>query len=64
MEIQTEILQSQLPVGTPKPDTQMRTFLTWDFSFYAFIFKKKKTKPVGYTYKNTVFTNWEKYEVS
>ena len=54
------------PVGTPKPDIQMRIFLTWDlFIFYAFIFAwKKKSKPVGYIYKNSVFANWEKYEVS
>ena len=37
------------PIGTPKPDIQMRTFLTWDlFIFYAFIFAWKKSKPVGY----------------
>ena len=30
------------PVGPPKPDSQMRTFLTWDFFFYAFIFLRKK----------------------
>ena len=37
------------PVGTPKPDIQMRIFLTWDFFFNAFIFSWKKSKPVGYT---------------
>ena len=39
------------PVGTQKPDTQMRTFLTWVFFyfFYAFIFEWKKSKPAGYT---------------
>ena len=41
---------SRLPVGTPKPDIQMRIFLTWDFYFfYAFIFAWKNPKPVGYT---------------
>ena len=31
------------PVGTPKPDIQMGTFLTWDFYYfyYAFIFECK-----------------------
>ena len=33
------------------------------FFFYAFIFLMKKIKTC-WIYKNTVFTNWEKYEVS
>ena len=37
------------PVGTPKPNIQMQTYLTWDFFFYAFIFEWKKSKPVGCT---------------
>ena len=48
----------------------MQTFLTWDNYFFTFLFlnlcEKKKSKPVGYIllYKNTVFANWGKYEVS
>ena len=48
------------PVGTQKPDIQMRTFLTWDF-FKDFWVKKIKT---CWIYKHTVFAYWEKYEVS
>ena len=51
------------PIGTPKPDIQMRIFLTWDLFFYAFIFVWKKIKTC-WIYKNTVLANWEKYEVS
>ena len=49
------------PVGTPKPDIQMRIFLTWDYYFFwcAFIFVCKKIKTC-WIYKNTVFANWEK----
>ena len=47
------------PVGPPKPNIQMQTFLTWDFLWFYFL--AKKSKPVGYT--RTVFTNWEKYKV-
>ena len=48
---------------TPKPDIQVDIS---DLGFYflnALIFEWKKSKPVG-LYKNTVFANWEKYEVS
>ena len=53
------------PVGTPKPDIQMQIFLTWDLKInkYAFSFLWKKIKTC-WIYKNTVFANWEKYEVS
>ena len=51
------------PVGTPKPDIQMQTFLTWDFCFLYFYFWVKKIKTC-WIHKNTVFANWEKYEVS
>ena len=51
------------PVGPPKPDIQMWTFLTWDFFFLCFYFLEKKIKTC-WIYKNTVFTNWEKYEAS
>ena len=51
------------PVGPPKPDVQMRTFLTWDFFFLMLLFFIEKIKTC-WIYKNTVFANWEKYEVS
>ena len=56
-----EIVQS---VGPPKPNSQMWTFLTWDFfSFLCFYFLVKKIKTC-WVYKNTVFAKWEKYKVS
>ena len=53
------------PVGTQKPNTQMWTSLIWAFkkNNYAFIFEWKKIKTCWIS-KNSVFTNWEKYEVS
>ena len=50
------------PIGTPKPDIQMQTFLTWD-SFFMLLFFSEKFKTC-WIYKNTVFANREKYEVS
>ena len=54
------------PVGPHKPDFQMRTFLTSDFFFFFMLlfFSQKKKKKTCWIYKNTVFTNWEKDEVS
>ena len=49
------------PVGTPKPDIQIQTVLTWDF-FKAFIFYEKNQSLLDY--KNYVFANWKKYKVS
>ena len=46
------------PVGTLKPDIQMRIFLTWDCYFWM----KKNQNLLDI--QNTVFANWEKYEVS
>ena len=50
-------------VGPPKPDIHMWTFLTWDKKKLCFYFLVKKIKTY-WIYKNTVFANWEKYEVS
>ena len=50
------------PVGPQNPDIQMRTFLTWDF-FFMLLFFSEKIK-THWIYKNTVFANWGKYEVS
>ena len=59
---------SQSPAGTPKPDIQMRIFLTWDFFYFFFkcfyfCVKNKIKIKTCWIYMNTVFTNWEKYEV-
>ena len=51
------------PVGTQNPDIQMRTFLSWDFFLECFCFCVKKIKTC-WVYKNAVFANWGKYEVS
>ena len=52
------------PIGTPKPDIQMQTFLIWDlFYILCFYFLVKKIKTC-WIHKNAVFANWEKYEVS
>jgi len=32
---------SQLTIGTPKPDIQMRTFLPWDFYFMLLFLSEK-----------------------
>ena len=37
MEIQTGNFAVSYPIGTPKPDIQMQTFLTWD-SFFMLLF--------------------------
>ena len=38
------------PIGSPKPNIQMQTFLTWDFFFFMLLFfSGKKSNPVGYT---------------
>ena len=37
------------PVGPPKPNIQMRTFLTWDFFFFFNAFYFFYFLPVGYT---------------
>ena len=47
------------PVGTPKPDIQIETFLTWDFFFFMLLFlSEKNTKPVSYT--RTLYSQPEK----
>ena len=38
LKFQTGNFAVSYPVRTPKPDIQMRIFLTWDFCFNAFIF--------------------------
>ena len=50
----------------PKPDIQMQTFLTWAFFKYFFFFFSGKNLNLFscWMYKNTVFANWGKYEVS
>ena len=37
------------PVGTPKPGTQMQTFLTSKQNIMLLFLSEKKSKPVGYT---------------
>ena len=63
LEIQTGNFAVGYSIGTQKPDIQMRIFLTRDSSFFNTFIWVKKIKTC-WIYKNTVFTNWEKYEVS
>ena len=59
-----EILQSWLPRRYAKTRHSDADISDLGFFFYKY-FCMKKSKPVGYTsHKNTVFANWEKYEVS
>ena len=37
-----EMLKSDTPVGTQKPDIQMQTFLTWDYYFVMLLFLSEK----------------------
>ena len=53
------------PVGTPKPDIQMRIFLTWGFKkTFLFSFLCEKIIKICWIYKYIVFANWEKHKVS
>ena len=56
------------PIGTPKPDIQMRILLTCFslnyFLCFYFCIKKQTNNKTCWIYKNMVFTNLEKYQVS
>ena len=51
MELQTGNVAVGYPVGTQKPDIQMRTLRTWDFFFLMLLcfIEKKNKKTVRYT---------------
>ena len=47
MEIQTGNFAVGYPVGPPKPDIQMQTFLTWDFFLCFYFFGEKNQNLLG-----------------
>ena len=59
-EFQTGNFAVSYPIGAPKPDIQMQIFLY----FLMPLFLREKNINLLDIYKNAVFANWEKYEVS
>ena len=52
------------PVGTQKPDIQMQTFLTCESKKLKMLYFWVKKIKTCWIYKNTVFANCKKYEMS
>ena len=51
------------PVGPPKPDIQMWTFLTWDYYFFMLLFFSEKNQNLLDIQEHCI-RKWEKYKVS